>query len=163
MDEKVSNLFTAWSGFKEKIKSRIPESCSEIAERVHINTRRDEHEMGTFKSYDRQDGIPAATTYGEYQEGDQSNGYYNTGEGAPAPIDPHTGTSGKISAWQAGWNVTNAIQVLSTSSSTYHSTLLYHCRECSLSVCLLRSCTEAIGVYSPWSSLPTSAVTLAKF
>lgn len=110
MDEKISNLFNSWSTLKERVRSKIPERYTEAMENMKINKgRRDEHEMGTFKSFDKPAGYQ-----GEYQEGtDLSNGYYGPGEQIPgqAQFDIHTGTSGKISAWQAGWNVTNAIQV----------------------------------------------------
>lgn len=118
VDEKVSNVFNVLSGFKEKVRSRIPGSCSEAAERMHINTGRprDEHEMGTFKSFDRPDGSMAPGQYGEYGEyqggGGPNNGNpFLNGTDEMSQIDPHTGLSGKITAWQAGWNVTNAIQV----------------------------------------------------
>lgn len=117
MDDKVSNLFNSWSQFKEKVRNRIPESCTEATEKIRINRRRserDEHEMGTFKSFEKPEnaGNPFTEGFSEYQEGGDmpSNGYYNT-TGEIQEYDVHTGCSGKISAWQAGWNVTNAIQV----------------------------------------------------
>lgn len=118
MDEKVSNLFNSWGEFKEKVKSKIPERYTEAAEKIRINRRRStnrstEHEMGTFKSFDRPENPnPFVEGFSEYQEGGegQSNGYYGT-TGDLEQYDAHTGCRGKISAWQAGWNVTNAIQV----------------------------------------------------
>ena len=115
-NNKVSNFFNTMSGLKEKVKSRIPESCTQIAERMHIR-RQNEHEMGTFRTFAHPDGTMGQhqtnQIYGEYQEtAEGSNGYYNTG--GEGEIDIHTGMSGKISAWQAGWNVTNAIQVTQT-------------------------------------------------
>lgn len=111
MDEKVSNWVNSLSGFKEKIKSRLPESCTEIAEKVHFNRNAGEHEMGTFKTFERPDGtLASGPEYGEYQDGGgPPNGHF--GNGGEEQYDVHTGSCGKISAWQAGWNVTNAIQV----------------------------------------------------
>lgn len=110
MDEKVSNWVNSLSGFKEKIKSRLPGSCTEIAEKVHFNRNAGEHEMGTFKTFERPDGtLASGPEYGEYQDGGgPPNGHF--GNGGEEQYDVHTGSCGKISAWQAGWNVTNAIQ-----------------------------------------------------
>lgn len=132
VDEKVANIFNAFSGLKEKVRSRIPENVTEAAERLRINRRPNEqHEMGTFRSFEHPDGTMAPGAgpgmvpgyggvggggqqmYSEYTEGgeQQFNGNpFLTDNGAVGEIDPHTGLSGKISAWQAGWNVTNAIQ-----------------------------------------------------
>lgn len=131
VDEKVANLFNAFSGLKEKVRSRIPEKVTETAERLRINRRPDEqHEMGTFRNFEGvapgvggPGGVPGyggigaggGQMYSEYTEGgeQQFNGNpFITDNGTAGEIDPHTGMSGKISAWQAGWNVTNAIQVI---------------------------------------------------
>lgn len=118
MNDKVSNLVNQWSSLKERVRSKIPESCTEAVDKIR-GRRGDEHEMGTFRTFEPTNQMPGdggfnqtiGSGFVEYQEG--ANGYYE-GQQPPPPhlsYDPHTGTSGKISAWQAGWNITNAIQV----------------------------------------------------
>ena len=118
VDEKVASLFSSFSGIKERIKSKIPEQYVEAAERIAIRgggaaAPNEHHEMGTFKTFERPDGTLGGPD--DYQDYPGNNGsgnpfLFNPNE-TSGEIDPHTGTSGKISAWQAGWNVTNAIQV----------------------------------------------------
>ncbi|KAH9423544.1 hypothetical protein DERP_003825 [Dermatophagoides pteronyssinus] len=117
MNDKVSNLVNQWSSLKERVRSKIPESCTEAVDKIR-GRRGDEHEMGTFRTFEPTNQMAGdggfnqtiGSGFVEYQEG--ANGYYE-GQQPPPPhlsYDPHTGTSGKISAWQAGWNITNAIQ-----------------------------------------------------
>lgn len=120
MDNKVSNFFNNnLPVLKERIKSKLPEKCQRTMEKMSINQPGgNTHEMGTFRTFEAPDGTMVGPgNYSEYQEGmgggggDDGNGYYNNG-GPDELFDPHTGcsSSAKISAWQAGWNVTNAIQ-----------------------------------------------------
>lgn len=125
MDNKVNNFFQNLPNLKERIKSRIPESCTQMAEKIGINQRENEHEMGTFRTFERPDGTMGSMPPGnnnnnpfcEYQEGTDVDGIGDDGGGGGGyygkqeMIDPHTGLgASKITSWQAGWNVTNAIQ-----------------------------------------------------
>ena len=118
MEQKLGQLIDIWHTVQDKVQSHLPSACAEAAEKVHFNRHghgRGEHEMSSFRSFDRPDGQmggPEGFTEfnGEMDEYDPSkmNGMLSEGggefEGGGKP-------GAKISEWQAGWNVTNAIQV----------------------------------------------------
>ncbi|CAG2102170.1 unnamed protein product [Medioppia subpectinata] len=116
MEQKLGQLIDVWHTIHDKVQSHLPASCTEGGEKVQINRQghsRGEHEMASFRTFERSDGQTAPPEgYGEYSEMDEYEGKMNgmvNNEGTAEFCEG--GQPGvMISEWQAGWNVTNAIQ-----------------------------------------------------
>ncbi len=121
MEQKLGQLLNAWHTIKDKVETNLPSSCGDAAEKLHFNRHghsRGDHEMASFRSFDRPEGaVGPSGGFSEFSELDEydsgkMNGMINNegmtefGGGGGKP-------GAKISEWQAGWNVTNAIQVIS--------------------------------------------------
>lgn len=121
MDQKIlDQISDIWYNVKEKAVICCPGAFGqEPGESRHINGnagpegRGNSHEMSAFKSFDAADVRPGGQ--GEYDElgeyGHKANASIDAGDGEG--FNEYGGDpKNKISAWQAGWNVTNAIQVI---------------------------------------------------
>lgn len=105
----LAQLIQTWHIVTERIKSSLPNSCLRVIEAAS-GKGRDEHEMA---SYNQNGQVPPeAALQAEYDE--------TTGEFIQRPVPAVPVDSGAceefgppgagLTAWQAGWNVTNAIQ-----------------------------------------------------
>lgn len=115
------------SGVWFEVRSRVIEACpclkaSTASERANIRAELGargsgagggEHEMSSFRSFERPDGVlgpEGEPQYDEYGNVIQMQNGMNTDLMQQEKIES------KINEWQAGWNVTNAIQVGGCSS-----------------------------------------------
>lgn len=120
MDQKILDQITdIWFNVKEKTITCCPGVFGSEGENKRFNGGTGDgavggsgqHEMSAFKSFDKPD--VNTSLQGEYDElgehGFKANRSVDVVEGEFNEYggDPRN----KISAWQAGWNVTNAIQV----------------------------------------------------
>lgn len=116
MNPLMNQLMDAWYHVRQQAVTCCPqlfngeEKSGQFDERSQV---RGDHEMSSFKSFgDANSRPPAMSEYDElgkygHSKTNGSLDYADAGfnEYAGDPRD-------KISAWQAGWNVTNAIQVI---------------------------------------------------
>lgn len=116
----LAQLVQCWHTFQEKVRSSLPSACLEA-----LNLKRPdepgagggEHEMSQYTTDpNTMNGQPVQAVW------DEATGQFiAVPAGPPQEIDPEFGGDGsKLTEWQAGWNVTNAIQVSSR-------TLVYLC------------------------------------
>ena len=120
MEQKLGQLIDAWHTIQDKVQSHLPSACAEGVEKVHFNRHghsRGDHEMASFRSFDRPDGqtgmAEVSTEFtGEMDEYDQSKMNGMIGNECTGEFGEGGKPGAKISEWQAGWNVTNAIQVI---------------------------------------------------
>lgn len=120
MERKVGQVIDLYHTIREKIQTNVPSSCGEAAERIHFTRHghgQTDHELSSFKSFDKPpENIVGPSAFTEFGEADEyepgkMNGTIN--EGRTGEFDEEGFSRfNKISAWQAGWNVTNAIQVI---------------------------------------------------
>ncbi|XP_015795842.1 vesicular inhibitory amino acid transporter-like [Tetranychus urticae] len=114
MEQKILDQITdIWFSVKEKTITCCPGVFGAEGETRRVNEgqgARGEHELSDFRSFDKPDvRPPGQSEYDELGEhGYKANGSIDVVEGEFNEYggDPRN----KISAWQAGWNVTNAIQ-----------------------------------------------------
>lgn len=105
--EFAAQAINAYHTIKERVKPFLPAACAEGdgpegAPPGYGPGGAGRHEMTQFNNYNQADGGQGYTEYGAVEDYDMGNG------GAP---DGHGLTGDRIDEWQAGWNVTNAIQV----------------------------------------------------
>lgn len=115
MNPVLEQLVGVWYDLKEKAIVCCPQLFGEPHEMRHFNEKaqeRGEHEMASFRSTENQEIRQRGQS--EY---DELGKYGHTKENGS--VEPHESgfnefggdPNNRISAWQAGWNVTNAIQV----------------------------------------------------
>ena len=119
MQRRVQSVWgSAQEWYRDNVLANVPQTDSEKIEFVHASDYGDE--QGGY--YDEQGGqfVGGNQGYGATQDG-EPNGFTNANGSYTAAKfgeyeefgDPHGGGDPhqRISEWQAGWNVTNAIQV----------------------------------------------------
>lgn len=109
----LAQIVQFWQVFQSKVRSSLPSACLDA-----LNLKRPdepgggeggEHEMSQYTTDpNTMNGQPVQAVW------DEATGQFIAVPAAPAPeIDPEFGSETKLTEWQAGWNVTNAIQVSS--------------------------------------------------
>lgn len=120
MENWLGQLVNICQTLCDKVQANLPSACGEAAERVRFSQHGHgpgpgpaDHEMSSFRSFEKPEGVSGPS--GAFTEfGGQPAGEYETcmngpvGEIGEGGLKPGV----KISEWQAGWNITNAIQVL---------------------------------------------------
>lgn len=123
MEQWLGQLVNIWHTLQDKIQTHLPSACQEAAEKIHFSRHghgQGDHEMASFRSFDRPEGAGGPSQgYSEFGEVDECDTEKMNGM-----IHGEFGEGGKpgakISEWQAGWNVTNAIQVIIIFKTTIH-------------------------------------------
>ncbi|RWS06257.1 vesicular inhibitory amino acid transporter-like protein [Dinothrombium tinctorium] len=104
--EILDQMLNAWYTVQEKAKIYCPCFSEGPSESSHIN-RQGEHEMSSFRSFDAPDYTrQAGEEFQEYDEFEADKVTQMDTGFSEHGVEP----GAKISEWQAGWNVTNAIQ-----------------------------------------------------
>jgi len=101
----LAQMVQFWQVLQNKIRESLPQSCLDAMGSMK-GTGGGEHEMGTYATNEQTQEFEAV-----YDEA--------TGEFVQRPKPQQVASSGefdefggcKITEWEAGWNVTNAIQV----------------------------------------------------
>ncbi|KAL3183858.1 hypothetical protein MRX96_033469 [Rhipicephalus microplus] len=106
----ADQLIYKLTGFIQKAKSYMPSACGEdnSGEQLHFAKQENDTELSNFQ------GLGAGSGEGgEFAETTLTEGVNGLGpQRSVDVVDEFGGREGeKISEWQAGWNVTNAIQV----------------------------------------------------
>lgn len=103
--EFLAQIVQFWQVLKEKVKASLPAACVEALDKATGGAG--DHEMA---AYSGEPGQQQAGMEAEYDEA--------TGEFINKPVQQKPNTEefdefggAKLTEWQAGWNVTNAIQV----------------------------------------------------
>lgn len=118
--EFLAQMVQFWHVLQEKVRANMPSACAEAAAKMGMGGAAGEHEMSSYKTSEQPEGQFEA----EY---DEATGEFVRRPVAQASIaqdgefDEFGGA--KLTEWQAGWNVTNAIQVISSSFVSYVQTL----------------------------------------
>ena len=114
----LAQMIQFWQTFQAKVRSSLPSACLEA-----LNLKRPdepggggvpagEHEMSQYTTDpNAMNGQPVQPVQAVW---DEATGQFIAVPAAPVEVDPEFGGDGsKLTEWQAGWNVTNAIQVSS--------------------------------------------------
>ena len=105
----LDQLLNIWYDLKEKTTACCANVLNQSNEGTEFNRRgqsRGDHELSSFRTFEDTDNKPTADLV--------ENGFDKRTDSVDMEFDEYGCESGaKISAWQAGWNVTNAIQVIS--------------------------------------------------
>lgn len=105
--EALARVITAVHVATDRVKSYLPDSCFEGSGGPFKRPEgypQDQTEMSAYR-YPDQNGPSQQAQYGDVPEGETQ---FNASGGG---VDEHGVPKETIDEWQAGWNVTNAIQV----------------------------------------------------
>ncbi|KAH8032182.1 hypothetical protein HPB51_023817 [Rhipicephalus microplus] len=109
MNKMADQLIYKLTGFIQKAKSYMPGACGEdnSGEQLHFAKQENDTELSNFQGLGTGSGEG-----GEFAETTLTEGVNGLGpQRSVDVVDEFGGREGeKISEWQAGWNVTNAIQ-----------------------------------------------------
>lgn len=104
----LAQMIQFWQTLQAKVRSNLPSACLEALNMEKTDgPGGGEHEMSQYPT-------DASTVNGQPVQAvwDEATGQFIAVPAAPAAeIDPEFGSDSKLTEWQAGWNVTNAIQV----------------------------------------------------
>lgn len=126
--EFLAQMVQFWQTFQAKVRSSLPSACLDALNMSKPNEPGGgEHEMSQYTSDpSNANGQPVQAVW------DEATGQFIAVPAPPPPeMDAEFGGDGKLTEWQAGWNVTNAIQVSCLIYSPPQVVTIVRFRECS--------------------------------